>query len=358
MRIKRKGVWCSSFLFVVVIAMAILLEARTELDLVKYYRWLDEYKEYSFQVLLQQSQINSVIIDIVFWLIAKSNIYILLPLITVSLVYGITLWLICDAESRLNIGGKRLYYYWLYFLSVLLFGFVISNIRNVIAFSLIEIAFYRDLFLRKRNVKTLFFYIFPCGIHISVLVLIFARLMLPVYQKLRWMGWLFILLIPCLVEKVFSWTQSWNSTNEFIVLFKRLIDKAYYYFFSFDQEWRFLVENSGFQKGLRIFTLLVILLFQTILFINTNEKANFPKIYWMMVEMIGFITLTSFYIPIPVYLRFEVLYLSLSIPVLMQAISLKSISRLLFWGSYLPVTFCGIIIQIYYIINNFKLSIL
>ena len=98
------------------------------------------------------------------------------------IVYGVAFYITCDVAEEYNaqstipaviaIQG-----------CMLPFFSIISNVRNVTAFSLIVLAVYLDTVKKKRNPVVLILYILPVFIHSSAIILVLLRIWFVAWCK-------------------------------------------------------------------------------------------------------------------------------------------------------------------------------
>ena len=126
-----------------------------ELDIDRYYAILDICKQLSFFEVVNQLADGLILENFMFWFFSHLGVYELMPAFSAATVLGIGTYIAGDSAKRTN----NLKFLWLIILFLLLITPIFnlaSNVRNVLAFSLITLGTYRDLVQHKRGVMTLF----------------------------------------------------------------------------------------------------------------------------------------------------------------------------------------------------------
>ena len=127
-------------------------------DLVRYFNEVRVCSEMSLKQVLTTQNDGQFIIYIAYWIIGKLGDVHLLPAISTSIVYGIALYIVCDSAEKYNI-EKIIPYVLLCQLMILPFNSIVSNIRNICAFSMIILASYLNL-IKEKTISAYGFYIF------------------------------------------------------------------------------------------------------------------------------------------------------------------------------------------------------
>lgn len=362
-KIKRKSTIdpLLIILMLLVILLAIIsyyLKPIVENDLFRYYTWSQDFAQNPYIDFIKKTSLDSKISYSFFWFAGKTGALGLIPMVTVIIVYGIVFGIIYDAGKTLQISGKVIFQYCLLAVALLQFGPIVSNVRNVIAFAIVSWAAYRDLYKKKKNIVTAFLYAIPCGIHIAAAIFILVRLVLPIYKRFRFLGIFTMLFAPIFVVQIYHIRYVFYRMSYLI----RLIEKAYYYFFSFgDLEWLEMVKHSGFEQIKKIFFCLITLLLFIITCYASNriKKRNigFYNIA-LYIEISVALTLMSMYIPIPTYFRFSIpmiILFPLSCFFLHKYCFEKYGIKFLLYIGYINIIFMGILMQIYQFYFNFRI---
>lgn len=155
-----------------------------EMDLTRYFSQLLIYSGMSWRFFTSQVLSKSVLMiqELLFYAVAQTGNFHLLPALVVFVTYFITLYMINDYAYRHQIDSKTTLKVLVFTLCVLPFPVVVSNVRNILAFSIFVFATYRDLEQGKKGPLTVIAYIVPLFIHTSTLALVILRLLHRVYR--------------------------------------------------------------------------------------------------------------------------------------------------------------------------------
>jgi len=164
-----------------------------EIDLSRYFGQLDYCRTIPFSRALSWRDDGLIIKNLVFWLVSKTGDNHILPLLSVGIVYGVAGFV---SVSALDERKSDLWKLLLFQVMLLPMYNIVSNVRNVAAFSLLIWAAYRDLVNKKRDMLTLALYILPCFIHMTGFVLVLFRISLVLLKKQPYIGLLLTLGIP------------------------------------------------------------------------------------------------------------------------------------------------------------------
>lgn len=154
----------------------------------------------------------------------------LLPAFTVFVVYYVGLYILCYVANDFSIKKKYLFYYLLFMILAAPFYSVVSNIRNVFAFCVVGLAVFRDVYLRKRNFLTLLLYVVPPFIHISAIVLIGLRLVLPLLNRFRLLATISLMISFKIINVLYEGYLDALEGNTVLDFLRAVVVKAYIYF--------------------------------------------------------------------------------------------------------------------------------
>lgn len=173
-------------------------------DLSKYFLILDSIRNYSsvFAYFQSLDGANRLLVSqqVYFFSIAKMEVNHMLPFVSTLIVYSVLLYIISDFLTRKKASTKVRLVITVLALLMIPFGFVITNVRNVVAIALFSLAIYRDTMSNGNRVVTLVLYAVSATFHTSMLALILVRIaILPLksFKKdrdfLRLILWLFVI---------------------------------------------------------------------------------------------------------------------------------------------------------------------
>lgn len=358
-RIVDKSIIIMLGVWLLLIIVAYHLKPIIDNDLSRYYTWSLEYAQHDYISFIKHTELESKLSNSFLWLVGRTGKIGLIPAVTVAIVYGIAFWIIYDAKKVFHISQKYFYIYWAFVFLLFPYTAIASNVRNVIAFSIISLAVYFDFVKKRKKIIVIPLYIIPCSIHISSLLFIVLRLAIPIYKKLRSLGLFIALMLPLFIKLLY---QNINHIKLFS-LGKRFIQKAYNYYFNFgNKEWVDKVSASGYEQSRKLifFLLFLVLLLITYYTFNLVKRKHMPYINLLAyMEMVLLVSIMTMYIVVPTYFRFSIVVLILfSIPFfIMHEIGFpKRGIMVLFYAGYLNLIMYGLISQIYQFYFDFRLQ--
>lgn len=251
---------CNWRVFILCIAWAMSIfaycyEPTTESDLVRYNAYMEQLEGHTFNEALSIGQYGEDgLISFVFicWLVASLGDIRLLPMISVFCVYYIGLYVTCKVGEELDVKNKVIHKYILLILMMISFYSVVNNIRNIWAFSLLGFAIFRECFMKKRDIFTLFLYIFPIFLHTSAIIFVLLRVVLRLTGKIRVICTLLVFIVPIALNFMSNLLSSFSSGNIIIQLLINMIVKGNNYFEHTTTAWAVTVQNSGSERYARI----------------------------------------------------------------------------------------------------------
>lgn len=225
-----------------------------EPDLVRYFEMLDDLKRTDLFQGLRFYDDGLIVKNFLFWLVAKTGINALLPAISTGTVYFAAAYMTCKTAELWNM---QKYIGWVLLLQTVLLPYlsIVNNVRNICTFSLILLAVYRELILKKRNLATLLLYVLPCFIHDSAIVLIALRAAAALAK--RWNPAIIagVIFIPSAINLAYRYVYLFDSVE----IVHSAILKAYWYMNDTDTTvWATAVSKSLWQRANRFAVLLLV----------------------------------------------------------------------------------------------------
>jgi len=297
-------------------AVAYSVHPTGEIDLVRYFAIIEQMEGQSLAHVLLNNYDLLYVRDILFYLVARTGDVHILPFITTTFVYFVAFYVSFDSFTRLKLYESRYakqYQLLITFFSISLIWTlnVISNVRNILAFMMIAFACYRELCEKKKGLFTWFLYIVPIGLHVSAVVLLLIRILLPVIQKRKFFL-LGAIAFPIPVEFAYQILSRINNNNVIVVILKNMVNKAHYYLNWNSGGWADVVNNSIKSYLERTYIAVVFVCF-ILLLIYVVPKANreFSKIDSFLYA-VSVVTLGCLYITTGALWRFEAVVVFLS----------------------------------------------
>ena len=208
------------------------------------------------------------------WITNACNDEHLLPAMSVFLVYLIALYCTCYTGVRENAKWKYVVLVAILQMMTLDWYSLTNNVRNILAFAIIGLAIYRDIYLNNRNVFTLFCYIFPLFLHPTALLFIVIRIAL-IFTKKRIIK-TFMIIATLLINPIVDFLNSSMfrvTSNPYVLL---VINKAYNYLFDTSTAYGLAVRASLRSTVTRVFYLSIMVAIVLFFFekISVEKKSN------------------------------------------------------------------------------------
>ena len=166
-------------------------------DIHRYYQMLAEFKGKDFAY-AQRNGIykNSFVTNLLFWLIAQTGKYQLLPMISTATVVACLCYIVLKENKLKTLKTSVVCVFFVHVLAITGIQNVISGVRQYLMVAIFSLAIYRDYRLGKRNLLTILLYLIACMIHLSALFFVLIRLCAVVKGKLKFLYLFWALLIP------------------------------------------------------------------------------------------------------------------------------------------------------------------
>lgn len=240
-------------------------------DLVRYYVILDRFKGYSLSQSFHVYEDGMYIKNLLFWAISQTELYGVLPAVTVGTVYGVASYVTCSTAEKHD---KEELIPVLLLLQFLLLPFysIVNNVRNVMAFSFVVLAVYRDVELKKRNIATLILYIVPCFIHVAAVSLIILRFLVIVAKKHKYLVLALVFFLTNIIEILYRNISLFSFSNALrigILRAYRYISDEYA-----SSTWGTTVANSTWHRLNMLLNILLAISVLTVIVLNKRRRAD------------------------------------------------------------------------------------
>lgn len=189
---------------------------------------------------------------LVCWVIGKTGLPQILATVSTFLVYYIGLYLTGSIGEKTGADRSQINYYFLFIMLGANFYWIINNVRNVLSFSLIGFAMYRDVFEEKRDPATLALYILPLFIHSSAFMILILRIAIPLVGRFKYAALTFCIFASTLVDRAYEVTSNLSSGNVVVGMVKEVFRKGHDYFHNDYSSWVKAVQSSGSYKATKI----------------------------------------------------------------------------------------------------------
>ena len=272
-----------------VFSAAYCYEPASDSDLIRYFQMLSDIKNVSLADANIYFDDGLIVKNAFFWLISKLGVPRILPSITTTTVYLISMYITCDyCEERRCLSCIRYIIIFQFFFIPLIT--IVNNVRNIFAFSIFLLAVYLDLIKKKRNIFIYSLYILPCFIHTTVVLLLILRIISLFGNKIKVAACAIIFVLPNLINVSYEFRNLFGAYGNVGNIIRLNIVKAYWFFNGAnDNEWAIMVSKSPSLKINRfiVFSTAILLM----LFILTVFKKKQPSVIHTFIFMVCLLVL-------------------------------------------------------------------
>ena len=144
------------------------------------YRWANIFKEwrlFTFQKIYMYATESSYtpLSYIYMYTLNRIGGYRLLMAVTALIVYGCIFYIMKDYAKKNEINRYVLALTLLFYMSSGIFIDVISDVRYMMAFAILAVCFYREIFYNQKTIVSIFFYLVAALLHVSAWAIIIIR---------------------------------------------------------------------------------------------------------------------------------------------------------------------------------------
>lgn len=281
---------------------------KTDPDLVRYLEMVRGYADLKFLQIFNAGMYKDLyVIDIWFWLVAKTGDYQLVTSISCFLNYLIWLYIFQDFCKQNNISTLSQGMFTIALFGLINFSVVVNSVRGLLAFTLIMLAIYRELYQKKKNILTYFLYVVPLGMHFAAVLILIMRLLLCLKEKFIKILVALIIGIPFYIEYLVYAINYISRGIPFSEKIQYFTLRCLMYLKWDTGGWASIVSSSGFYKLNKIFSICALVLSAYAFYISKKHNRviwstamdNFLLIYYAF-------TVTCFFMTTPIYQRFTV----------------------------------------------------
>ena len=218
------------------------------------------------------------------WIVSKTGNVHWLPFVATTSVYYIGMYITCRCSEDLTENRQEAVEYLYFILLAVNFFSIVNNVRNMLSFTLIALAVFRDCHLRKRNPLTYTLYAFGVYMHLSGIILIAFRILIPLVKKMRLPLLIIGLAVPNAITHLAPVLNRIQTGSTLLRRFISLVNSGYLYYTHVDADWAITVANSGAQKLFKIFYLssaaaIVVIYYILIHVLKTREDESLREKY-------------------------------------------------------------------------------
>ncbi|HEM3690250.1 TPA: EpsG family protein [Streptococcus suis] len=319
-------------------------------DLSRYIEWIQISKNYSLFSYIEFMGDNLYVTNFLFWLAGHLEMPYLVPALTTTVVYAVTIYITCDFAERNHLLSLIPY---VLVIQILLLPYItiINNVRNVFAFSLVIFAVYRDLYQKKRNLFTYLSYIISMFVHKTSLVIIGIRLLAILAGKYTILSLVIAFLIPTILSASFPYIPTISSYGSLGKILGDALLTGYRSMVS-TSTWAITVMTGKYYLINRYFSYFmsgIFLLIGSGVLKKRNSLDNIKR-YFYFLSLLSIITIATNVFRTPVYWRFFAAVVIASGPILVMMLKEKKIwqiKTIQIWFAILTLSLFFLVLQIY-----------
>lgn len=288
-RIRLKRIFI--FYLIILSVMGYVYKPYITADLYRIFDSLDLFKLFNFSDFCDRFVYNSSIpvARIFYWSIAKTGQYSLLPLISSLINYSCCFYIIYRTSRIYRISRNNVAIALLFFMSIGHYISVISNVRTMIAISMICYCFFRESIEKKFSWYHAIMYVFAVFIHNLAIVLLVLRLISSIIgSENLWQRLTFTIMMFCGIGIMIFYGDSFLS---------ELTEKAEDYLSGgYSYVWEYIIGSI-----ILVFSLLILIKRIRIARsdLNTNQKLSLKEydvcLIASLIVTIMFVTVFTFF---------------------------------------------------------------
>lgn len=232
-------------------AMSYCYTPAWENDLVRYWASAENMATQNFTNAVfgvyRTSEAKVYIFNLMAWVAGRTDLH-LMSAISTYVVYYISFYITCRIGENSCNNWTHTFGYLIFIMCFLNFYEVTETVRNIMAFSMVEAAVFRDIYEEKKDLKTLALYVLPIFIHPTALLFVAIRLGLNLASKIKIILLFILAVIPTAVDWMYG--TFLGMINNSVI--KTVIAKAYYYFFDNSSIWGLAIQGNLYYNIRRI----------------------------------------------------------------------------------------------------------
>ena len=307
-------------------------------DLVRYLADISKAEHYSLIRYVELLGDGLIVKNVVFWFAGKLGIPHLVPALSATIVYGVTVYISYDYAERRGLLKNA---FWVLIIQCMMLPFVgiVNNVRNVCAFALICLAIYRETVQKRINFVTIALYILPCFMHKTGFFIIVVRLLSALMGRYMVVAIIASISMPIIVEFLYKYYRFFERFGLIGSFISRSILTAYRSMVS-TSTWANTVMSSRYHLTNRYIDLAVCVLMIIISLLLSKKKQLVYSRYMYFCQLMCVITLGTNVFRTPVYWRFFSAVIIAGGPIICLAISnlQKNRHRENLWYMFIPLS--------------------
>lgn len=292
-------------------------------DLTRYMMQMERFSSMSLSEVFETQRDALYITNTFFWLTGKMQIYHLAPAISTSIVYGVSVYLLCDYGEKYGL-SKYIPLAFVIEFGMLPFFSVVNNVRNVAAFAIGVYAAYYELEKGKKNIWTLILYVAPIFIHKTGFLILLIRIVTPLFKRWKFFAFGIIFLLPLGIEYAFNHIYIVSMGGTIGTIIRRFIISSHNYLLG-ESDYAAAVRASIGSTLSRI--IVFAFLFVVVCLILHDSKKYYDKGFMTFSLLLCVFSFACNVFDTPAYWRFAVAAVLASGPILLRMLAGQILTR-------------------------------
>lgn len=155
------------------------------------------------------------------------------------------------------------------------FCFSVNALRSELAFAMILLAVYRELYQKRRSVWTYFLYVLPIFMHFAAILLVLIRFIVSTKKRYVKIILMMLLLAPLVVETLVGIVDMLLSQLAVISYTQAFLKRTLMYFNWDTGGWATVVKDSGYYLLNKVFSYSVLVMMALAFWNIKRSKKNF-----------------------------------------------------------------------------------
>lgn len=166
-----------------------------------------------------------------YYIIGKSGIYGLIPCITVFITYGIIFDILSLCKSKYLLNNKQFSIILLFTMSTGMFGYLVTNIRALLALSIVARCFLLEFIFNKKMINNFHYYIISFLIHPLTIFVILLRILYNLFFEKKTKVFTKIILMLMLIISLIIFRNYFKFAYEKFLRY--FFEGTYFWIFEF-----------------------------------------------------------------------------------------------------------------------------
>ena len=350
-RHRMAYIFCIAFAFAM---FAYSYQAIVETDIVRYWSFIEADGQLGFKEMLVKGRYGIArgeylfVINAVFWFFGKIGLPRMVPALSTFIVYYISFYITVRIGSDHEARRSALLFYIMFCVVALNFYSISNNVRNIMAFQLMSLAVFRDVYEKKRNLWTYILYVLPLFIHTSSVLLLLFRVFLRIEKRIKAVGVAAVVLVKPVLFLLYPLSFKMEGS---MAILGRGIQKGFGYFMDTSSSWGLEVQASGSERLFKLLYMLIVIVMCACCVLAEKRKIQTSvleygikdrewRLFNNYVFYIGLAAVACIPMLRPEYWRFAAIMIALGGGIFFKDVLPFKAERAIVWLALVPVALC------------------